>query len=50
MEVKTGKVILESHKQQLRSYLKSSLLEVGLLLHFGPTPEFLRVIHTNDQK
>ncbi|HMC56662.1 MAG TPA: GxxExxY protein [Gemmatimonadaceae bacterium] len=50
VEVKTGKAILEADKQQLRSYLKSSPFEVGLLLHVGPSPEFLRFIHTNDQK
>ena len=50
VEVKTGKVILEADKQQLRSYLKSCSLEVGLLLHFGPSAEYQRYVHTNDRK
>ena len=50
VEVKTGKIILESDKQQLRSYLKASPLEVGLLLHFGPKAEYQRFVYTNDKK
>ena len=50
IEVKASKALIEADKQQLRSYLKASPIEVGLLLHFGPAPEALRFIHTNDQK
>jgi len=50
VEVKTGRVILEADKQQVRSYLKASSLEVGLLLLFGPSAEYERFIHTNDRK
>ena len=50
VEVKTGKDLHEADKQQIRSYLKASPIEVGLLLHFGPQPKALRFIHTNDQK
>jgi len=50
VEVKTGRVIVEADKQQLRSYLKASSFEVGLLLHFGPSADYERFIHTNDRK
>jgi GxxExxY protein len=51
-----GKLVVETkstydlHKaanRQLYNYLRSTNLEVGLLLHFGPTPQFHRVIHRN---
>ncbi|MFV9629891.1 MAG: GxxExxY protein [Methanosarcinales archaeon] len=32
------------------NYLKATDKEVGLLLNFGRTPEFKRVIFTNDRK
>lgn len=41
------KSTLELHKGALRqtySYLKSTNLEVGLLLHFGPEPKFFRAV------
>lgn len=50
VENKTGKVLHEADKQQIRAYLKGSPLEVGLLLYFGPAPEVFRFIHTTDQK
>ena len=34
----------QSVLRQLLSYLKASRLEVGLLLHFGPSPRFYRQI------
>jgi GxxExxY protein len=40
----------ELHKfanRQLYNYLRSTNLEVGLLLHFGPTAHIHRVIHRN---
>lgn len=35
------------HRSQLHNYLKSTNYEVGLLLNFGPKPEFERRIHEN---
>jgi len=54
-----GKVILENKasaqlpptaESQLINLLRSTSLEVGLLLHFGQKPKFTRRILTNDQK
>ena len=30
--------------QQLRTYLRATIFQVGLLLHFGPVPKFYRAI------
>jgi len=35
---------------QLYSYLRGTDLEVGLLLHFGPTPKFRRLVHSKRHK
>ena len=44
IEVKAGAVLAAGAKAQLINYLRMSNLTVGLLLYFGPTPEFHRVI------
>ena len=54
-----GKVIVEnksthdlavaSHRQ-LKSYVTGSEIQVGLLLHFGPKPEFHRVVATRSPR
>ncbi len=36
-------------KRQLHNYLRGTHLEVGLLLHFGPRPEFHRVVSSRDR-
>lgn len=41
---------LEPGADQVFSYLRSSEIEVGLMLHFGPRPVFKRYIYTNDRK
>ena len=46
VEVKAGGSIVPQHLLQLRNYLAASGLQVGLLLNFGPKPEFRRVIWT----
>ena len=40
--------LVVAHEAQLISYLRSSKLELGLLLNFGPKPERRRVIWTDD--
>jgi GxxExxY protein len=35
-------------QRQLFNYLKATRLEVGLLLHFGPTPRFYRQVARNN--
>jgi predicted PurR-regulated permease PerM len=39
-----------SLKAQLINYLKATEIEVGLLLNFGPRPQVVRRILTNDRK
>ena len=44
IEVKAGHKLQETAMRQLRSYLRATDIEVGLLFHFGPEPRFFRVI------
>lgn len=32
------------------NYLKGTNIELGYILHFGPTPQFRRKVFTNDRK
>jgi len=50
VEFKAAEAIHSAHEAQLLNYLKASLVEVGLLLNFGETPEFRRKLLTNDRK
>lgn len=50
IELKCGEAINEVHEAQLVNYLKATDIEVGLLLNFGPKPQFRRTIFTNDKK
>jgi GxxExxY protein len=54
-----GKVIVENKStyhlseadhRQLLSYLTASEVQVGLLLHFGPKPDFYRVVCTRSPR
>ena len=42
VEIKAVRNLLEVHEAQLLHYLKATGLRVGLLLNFGPRPEFRR--------
>jgi GxxExxY protein len=44
IETKTGARIDPFAPAQVLNYLKASGLEVGLVFHFGPKPEFKRVV------
>ena len=44
LELKAVRALEASHKAQLLNALKATDLEVGLLLNFGPRPEFKRVV------
>jgi len=46
VEVKAAKIIDQTHSAQLHNYLRVSGLQVGLLLNFGRTPDFKRVVCT----
>jgi len=50
LEIKSAEGLKEENKAQLINYIKTTDKEVGLLLNFGRTPEFKRVIFTNDRK
>ena len=48
VEIKSAEHLSAAHKAQLTNYLKATSLEVGLLLNFGPKPEFARKIFTKE--
>ncbi|MFN0140684.1 MAG: GxxExxY protein [Pyrinomonadaceae bacterium] len=50
LELKTARSIDEAHIAQLLNYLKATPIEVGLVLNFGPRPEFKRVVFGNERK
>lgn len=47
IEVKSTLKLDPAAPRQLFNYLKSTRLEVGLLLHFGPAAKFFRLISSN---
>ncbi len=50
LELKSCRAIEQAHVAQLLNYLKATEVEVGLLLNFGPRPEFKRVVFGNERK
>jgi GxxExxY protein len=50
LELKAAEAIAPEHEAQLINYLKGTDVELGLLLNFGPKPQFIRRIFTNDKK
>ncbi|MCM2355808.1 MAG: GxxExxY protein [Arenimonas sp.] len=46
IEVKVASMIAPAHEAQLVNYLKATGLPVGLLLNFGPKPQFKRRVHS----
>ncbi|WP_264553047.1 GxxExxY protein [Flavobacterium sp. N2038] len=50
LELKACEYLVSSHIAQLLNYLKSTQIEVGLVLNFGETPDFKRLVYTNDRK
>jgi GxxExxY protein len=44
LEIKAIEQLAQVHEAQLINYLKASQIRVGLLLNFGPHPEFKRRI------
>jgi GxxExxY protein len=47
VEIKSSYELPATATRQLLNYLRATHLEVGLLLHFGPKPEFQRVVRSN---
>jgi GxxExxY protein len=50
LEIKASEILPIAGRKKLLNYLRSSAVEVGLLLHFGPKPKFQRLIYTNEKK
>ena len=50
LELKAARALDSSHQAQLLNYLRATGIEVGLLLNFGPKPEFRRLAFDNRKK
>ena len=50
LELKAVEALCPEHEAQLINYLRSTSIEVGLLLNFGMRPQVYRRIFTNDRK
>jgi len=50
VELKAAQALTREHEAQLLNYLRATPYEVGLLLNFGPKPEFRRKVFNNDRK
>jgi GxxExxY protein len=50
IEVKAVRCLAREHHAQLLHYLRATAMEIGLLLNFGPRPQFQRVIYSNARK
>ncbi len=44
VEIKAVERFAEAHEAQLLNYLKATTIDVGLLMNFGPKPEYRRKI------
>lgn len=49
VEAKSTPRLPPSAARQLFNYLRATRLQVGLLLYFGPKPNFYRLVSTNDR-
>lgn len=50
LEIKAARRITIEHEAQLLNYLRATLNDVGLLLNFGPKPDFRRKVFDNERK
>ena len=50
LELKACRALESSHQAQLLIYLRSTALEIGLLMNFGPGPQVRRFVFQNDRK
>ncbi|HKD82215.1 MAG TPA: GxxExxY protein [Candidatus Angelobacter sp.] len=50
LELKECRALDSSHEAQLLHYLRSTEIEVGLLLNFGPRPQVRRFAFENERK
>ena len=50
LELKAGRAIESAWEKQLLNYPRATEIEVGLLLNFGPAPQFRRLVFENERK
>jgi len=50
VELKAARSIDSAHIAQLLNYLRCTVVEVGLILNFGPTPNVRRLVFANHRK
>ncbi|HZI57786.1 MAG TPA: GxxExxY protein [Verrucomicrobiae bacterium] len=50
LELKTAENIVAAHESQVLNYLRSTSLELGLVLNFGPRPQVRRLLLDNSRK
>ena len=50
IEVKSTYDLPSAARRQIRNYLRATNLEVGLLLHFGPSARFFREVRSNPKR
>ncbi len=50
VELKATRELIEDFEAQLLNYLKATAYEVGLVLNFGPRPQFVRKAFNNERK
>lgn len=50
VEIKAAKSLAIENEAQLLNYLKATDIDVGLLLNFGPKPDFKRKVFDNTRK
>jgi GxxExxY protein len=50
IELKSVPQLSREHEAQLLNYLKATMIEVGLLLNFGPKAEVKRKVYSNQRK
>ena len=50
VEVKAARGLADEFEAQLLNYLRATRMEVGLLLNFGPEPQFFRRVFENERK
>jgi GxxExxY protein len=50
VELKAARAINSAHVAQLLNYLRCTVVEIGLILNFGPTPKVRRLVFANQRK
>ena len=50
VELKAARAIEQAHIAQLLNYLRCTVIEIGLILNFGPAPKVRRLVLSNDRK